>query len=359
MNIAVLELSANGVSQADAKAVTMLLQSELAANKSFRVIERGTMDAVLKEQEFAATGCTESSCAVKIGKMLNVRSMVYGSVSKLGESYFIAVNVVDVESTAVIGTAKAKVKKLDDADDAAHDIVTALAEKRSVTTHSGVKIDIAMPDIGAAVSNAMSIAEKTHDNMQKISATRTVKSNNTLVPHPGYAIWPVDIGIAYPLSVTGLERRATIVFVSLGLITTYAARHYGVKMSGIVGIVEEDFIGLTMSVIGNEIKENASGLAMSVIFNTAGTGTIFGQLGLVNICQEGNLALQLGLINTSGSMRGIQMGLVNVADKNMTGLQIGLVNVAGRFGGVQLGLVNTSREGGLPFLPIINIGIAF
>jgi hypothetical protein len=40
----------------------------------------------------------------------------------------------------------------------------------------------------------------------------------------------------------------------------------------------------------------------------------------------------------------------------LQGAQIGLVNRTGRLRGVQLGLVNLSKDGGLPFMPGMNLG---
>ncbi|MEK6793518.1 MAG: CsgG/HfaB family protein [Spirochaetota bacterium] len=356
--IAVLELAANGVSPADAKAVTGLLQSEFAANKRYRVIERGNVESILKEQEFSQTGCTESSCAVKIGKMLSVRAMVFGSISKLGESFFIAVNIVDVESAAVISTSKAKVSKLDDADDAVREIVAALGEGRSKTTESGIRIDIALPDVGAIVSNAIASSTRPLAS-EKAASTAISASVRPLVAHPGYAVWPVNFSIVHPISITGFERRGTIVFFSVGVITTFTYRLYGLNACGIVSIMEEDLAGLSASGIGNVVKEYGWGMMAAGIFNAATDAGLLAQFATVNVCRNGGALFQAGAVNVSKNARGAQIGVVNVASGSLIGVQIGVVNVAGRLGGVQIGVVNVTGEGGLPFMPIGNIGFAF
>jgi hypothetical protein len=55
------------------------------------------MDAILKEQGFQKTGCTDSACAVQLGKLLSAKKILIGEVSKLGSSIMITVRIVDVE----------------------------------------------------------------------------------------------------------------------------------------------------------------------------------------------------------------------------------------------------------------------
>ena len=67
----------------------------------FTVLERGAINSILKEVDFQQSGCTSAECAVQIGKVLAVRKMIVGSVSKLGRKYFIALRMVDVESSQI------------------------------------------------------------------------------------------------------------------------------------------------------------------------------------------------------------------------------------------------------------------
>ena len=89
MRIAILDLQAQGVSDITAKTVSDLLRTELFNTKLFIVVERQQMDSVLKEQGFQQSGCTETECAIQVGKLLSARKMLIGSVNKLGEAYII------------------------------------------------------------------------------------------------------------------------------------------------------------------------------------------------------------------------------------------------------------------------------
>ena len=102
--IAVLDLDPVGVTRTESQTLTDRLRSELVATGAFTVIERAEMDEILKEQGFQQTGCTSDACAVEIGKLLNVRRIVAGSIGKIGSVYTISLRVIDVETGVIIST---------------------------------------------------------------------------------------------------------------------------------------------------------------------------------------------------------------------------------------------------------------
>lgn len=103
-NIAVADLSAKNVSAADASIVADFLRTELVNTRRFNVIEKANMEKILAEAAFQQTGCTTSECAVQMGKLLNVHTMVVGSLSKLMDTYYITTNLVEVETGKIIAS---------------------------------------------------------------------------------------------------------------------------------------------------------------------------------------------------------------------------------------------------------------
>lgn len=100
--IAVNDLSPRGVQASDAAIVSERLRSELVRGGAFRVMDRGQMDVVLREQAFQQSGaCDQSECAVQMGKLLSVDQMVVGSVGKLGSLYTLSAQLLDVETGAI------------------------------------------------------------------------------------------------------------------------------------------------------------------------------------------------------------------------------------------------------------------
>ena len=56
-----------------------ILTSELSANSNIRVIERDQLDKLVAEQNLSATGAVDKATAVKVGKLLGVHHMIFGS----------------------------------------------------------------------------------------------------------------------------------------------------------------------------------------------------------------------------------------------------------------------------------------
>jgi len=100
--IAVLDLDPKGVEKSMAGVITDRVRYEFGRRKdAFDLVAREKMFELTKEKAFQLTGCTDVSCAVQIGKALNVKKMVIGSVGKLGHNYQIFLQVVDVEKENV------------------------------------------------------------------------------------------------------------------------------------------------------------------------------------------------------------------------------------------------------------------
>jgi TolB-like protein len=103
-NIAVADFAGKNVSQADASIVADFLRTELVNTGKCNVVEKANMDKILAESAFQQSGCTTSECAVQIGKILNVKHMLVGSLSKLMDTYYITVNVVEVETSRIVAS---------------------------------------------------------------------------------------------------------------------------------------------------------------------------------------------------------------------------------------------------------------
>jgi TolB-like protein len=101
--LAVLDLKSVGCSQSVGPAVSNAVREILLKSGHYRVLDRSSMDKVLAEQDFQQSGrCDDMVCVVKIGKILAVQKMVGGDVAKLGRSYRITLQIVDVETASVV-----------------------------------------------------------------------------------------------------------------------------------------------------------------------------------------------------------------------------------------------------------------
>ncbi|OGF50694.1 MAG: hypothetical protein A2231_08125 [Candidatus Firestonebacteria bacterium RIFOXYA2_FULL_40_8] len=102
IQIAVMELVPKDVSVSIASTVTDLIRNDLFNTGKYVVLDRSNLDKVLKEQSFQMTGCTTTDCAVEIGKILNMKQMVVGSIGKIGSTFYLNLRIVDVETGQMI-----------------------------------------------------------------------------------------------------------------------------------------------------------------------------------------------------------------------------------------------------------------
>jgi len=100
--MAVSNFDPQNVSAGDAAVISDMLRSELINQGAFNIAEKANMDKILQEQAFQQTGCTTAECAVKLGKLLNVRYLVVGSFGKALDQYVLNMRVVDIETSKAI-----------------------------------------------------------------------------------------------------------------------------------------------------------------------------------------------------------------------------------------------------------------
>ena len=114
--IAVLDLDANGISESEARSLSNYLRGQVAEEVTSekykkstsviysRIVERSQMDKIFEQFNIQNTGCTDVSCAIELGKMLNVERIVIGSVGLVGETYSIQARIVDIESSEIVAS---------------------------------------------------------------------------------------------------------------------------------------------------------------------------------------------------------------------------------------------------------------
>ncbi|MFH1957287.1 MAG: hypothetical protein ABIJ15_02260 [bacterium] len=130
INIAVTDFEARApLSQSEAAFISDFVRADIVGAGRFNVVDKNNMDKVLAEQGFQQTGCSSAECAVRIGKILNVKMMIVGSCGQLLGKYIITLNVVSVESAKIIYSDDISVADPDDL----RDNIRALIKKFSRT----------------------------------------------------------------------------------------------------------------------------------------------------------------------------------------------------------------------------------
>ena len=126
--IAVMNFEAQNTAAGDAAVITDLLRNEIVRQGAFNVVDKTNMERILAEQTFQQTGCTSQECAVKLGKILNVRFLVVGTFGKALGRYVLSMRVVEVETAKIIYTDEAEAGDLTGVRTGIHDIANRLTE---------------------------------------------------------------------------------------------------------------------------------------------------------------------------------------------------------------------------------------
>lgn len=113
-NVAIVDFEGQNMSAMDARVITGFLRTVFVKADVCRVLDRSNMEAILNEQNFQYSGCTTEDCAVKIGKLLNVKKIIIGTVSKLVNKYYITGNMVNVETGQIIKSERVQCSSPDD-----------------------------------------------------------------------------------------------------------------------------------------------------------------------------------------------------------------------------------------------------
>ncbi len=82
-----------------APALTDYLNTTIAALPQVTVLNRDQISRVATEHKVALSGLVDSASAVKLGKFLSAQYIVVGRASKIGETLYLVLRIVDVETT--------------------------------------------------------------------------------------------------------------------------------------------------------------------------------------------------------------------------------------------------------------------
>ncbi len=93
--IAILDFTSENTETTYAKAVRNIFEVSLYKTDIFDILERNQMETILKEQGFQMSGCIDTSCAIKIGKILSADMVIIGTLNKLGK-FTITIKFVNV-----------------------------------------------------------------------------------------------------------------------------------------------------------------------------------------------------------------------------------------------------------------------
>jgi len=102
MKLAVLEPTANGLSDDEQKWMTSTIQSSITGDfnrfSDMTVIDRQNFEKILEEQTLSLTGYFSDSDYLRIGNLINTQYILTGSVTKTPSAYMLELSVTDAET---------------------------------------------------------------------------------------------------------------------------------------------------------------------------------------------------------------------------------------------------------------------
>ncbi len=108
--------------QALRRGLAAMTISELAVNPGVRVVERAQIQQILQEQDLGRSDRVDPQTALRVGKLLNAKYMVTGTIYDVRGDFRIDARLFNVETTQIIKTQRVT-GKLDNV----FDLVTRLA----------------------------------------------------------------------------------------------------------------------------------------------------------------------------------------------------------------------------------------
>jgi hypothetical protein len=126
ITLAVTDFQPLGVFPDQALAVAEIIRTELVGLPGVRVIERAQLARVMEERSLSAAGMTTGEAA-ELGALTGADYIAVGSLSALGETYTLAVRLVDVKSSEAVLGETVTVGKTAELPWACRDLAKALA----------------------------------------------------------------------------------------------------------------------------------------------------------------------------------------------------------------------------------------
>lgn len=126
--LALFDLMGEDVDSLEAMAASKFLVTDIVKTGKFIVLDRANIEMILGEQAFQRSGVTSAQDAVRIGKLLNVQKILLGGLLKLGDEYYLDVNVVDVETAAIALAARERCGSMDELPQLTERIAQQLAK---------------------------------------------------------------------------------------------------------------------------------------------------------------------------------------------------------------------------------------
>lgn len=167
--VAIMDFKAKGVDANSTSIVTDLFRDALFNKNIFTIVDRDSMQQILKEQNLQQSmGCNSEECAVQIGKILGVNSIIIGTLGKLGDVFILSVRMVSIENAKIIWAKSAKIYDFKRIDEGVSVLVDDL-----VNSYRTGKLNFKRQQVLGAI-------QQNHQNVQMVNSNSN-KTQNVMI----------------------------------------------------------------------------------------------------------------------------------------------------------------------------------
>jgi WD40 repeat protein len=168
--LAVLEFEVIGSTREQGAVLTNQLRAELLKTGRFTMVNRAQLDKILEELALQQQICTQKECAVEVGKLLGVRRIVTGTVTKVTDTLWqVSATMTNVETAEIL-----RQEVINHAGDFASLFLSGMANVSAKLSASAEEVAA-----GALRLTPESIAPAVHDALRKVRVSRLAFSHDS------------------------------------------------------------------------------------------------------------------------------------------------------------------------------------
>jgi tetratricopeptide (TPR) repeat protein len=108
--IAVFDFEVTTSDKGIARPLTESVRREVLLSGIYRVIDRSNMEKILGEHKLQLSGCVSGECIVETGQLLGVGKIISGTVSMVGNTYYMTLSLISVKTGEIENIAEDKCK---------------------------------------------------------------------------------------------------------------------------------------------------------------------------------------------------------------------------------------------------------
>ncbi len=99
LRVAIFNVDALKGVDTEGTAIADQLDTMMSALSDITMLNREQIKKVADEHQIALSGMVDNSTAVKLGKFLSAQYLIVGRASKIGQTYYLVLKIIDVETT--------------------------------------------------------------------------------------------------------------------------------------------------------------------------------------------------------------------------------------------------------------------